>query len=118
MDADGDGKLDFDEFAAWFTRTCQSISKYRKGLAQKAAAERKKAQQIEAELGLTGSPEEAARIAKMQASVRGKQDRKKVEGLVIDKELKRARSKFEQMDTDGNGRLDGEEMHALALWVF
>eukprot|EP01043_Picozoa_sp_COSAG02_P051103 COSAG02_NODE_5338_length_4423_cov_20.602220_1_plen_422_part_10 len=33
---------------------------------------------IEAELGLTGSPEEAAQIAKMQATVRGKQDRKKV----------------------------------------
>ena len=47
-----------------------------------------KAQQIEAELGLTGSPEEAARIAKMQASVRGKQDRKKVASL-------RARSSLE-----------------------
>ena len=81
LDADGDGKLDFDEFAAWFTRTCQSISKYRKGLAQKAAAEKQRAQQIEAELGLTGSPEEAARIAKMQASVRGKQDRKKVASM-------------------------------------
>ena len=33
---------------------------------------------IEVELGLTGSEEEAAQIAKMQATVRGKQDRKKV----------------------------------------
>ena len=118
LDADGDGKLDFDEFAAWFTRTCQSISKYRKGLAQKAAAAMQKAEQIESVLGLTGSPEEAARIAKMQAAVRGKQDRKKVEGLVIDRELKRARKKFEQMDVDGSGALEAAEMEKLAMWVF
>jgi hypothetical protein len=40
-----------------------------------------KAEKIESELGLTGSEEEAAQIAKMQATVRGKQDRKKVAEL-------------------------------------
>ena len=39
LDADGDGKLSFDEFAAWFKKTCAGIAKYRKGLAQKKRAE-------------------------------------------------------------------------------
>ena len=39
LDADGDGKLSFEEFAAWFKKTCLGIAKYRKGLAQKKRAE-------------------------------------------------------------------------------
>ena len=39
LDADGDGKLSFEEFAAWFKRTCAGIAKYRKGLAQRKRAE-------------------------------------------------------------------------------
>ena len=36
----------------------------------------------------------------------------------IDKELKRARKKFKQMDADGSGFLDGNELEELARWVF
>ena len=39
LDADGDGKLSFDEFAAWFKKTCAGIAKYRKGLAKRKRAE-------------------------------------------------------------------------------
>ena len=40
------------------------------------------------------------------------------EAVLIEKELRRARKKFDQMDADGNGTLDGEEMERLANWVF
>ena len=42
---------------------------------------------IEKELGLEGTEEEEAAIAKMQAVQRGKIARKEVEGLKIEKEL-------------------------------
>jgi len=35
LDANGDSLLAFDEFADWFRRTCASIERYRRGLAQK-----------------------------------------------------------------------------------
>lgn len=34
------------------------------------------------------------------------------------KQLERARKKFLQMDADGNGVLNGDELNKLALWVF
>ena len=40
------------------------------------------------------------------------------ERKVIDKQLKRAKKKFKQMDEDGNGVLSGAELRQLALWVF
>ena len=30
-DRNGDGELDFEEFAGWFTQTCESIQKLRRG---------------------------------------------------------------------------------------
>ena len=38
LDKDCNGKLDFEEFAAWFTRTCESIARFRRQLAQRKAA--------------------------------------------------------------------------------
>jgi hypothetical protein len=88
---------------------------------QRGKIARKKAEgkKIEQELGLTGSVEEHAAIAKMQARERGRQDRAAVkEKKLQEKELKRARKKFEQMDADGNGTLEGDELAQLAVWVF
>ena len=36
LDANADGKIDFDEFEGWFTRTCASIQKFRRAQARKA----------------------------------------------------------------------------------
>merc|ERR1719305_970614 len=35
LDENSDGMMSFDEFGGWFRRTCASIEKYRRGLAQK-----------------------------------------------------------------------------------
>ena len=58
-----------------------------------------------------------AQVTIIQAAVRGKQGRQRVEVALIDKELRRARKKFDQMDADGNGSLDAVEMDKLAVWV-
>ena len=42
LDENGDGELQFEEFAAWFTRTCQGIQRFRK---QRAVKEKKKAKE-------------------------------------------------------------------------
>ena len=34
------------------------------------------------------------------------------------KQLARARKKFQQMDKDGNGMIEGEELDTLAKWLF
>ena len=36
LDANGDGVMDFDEFAGWFSRTCESIEQYRQKTSRKA----------------------------------------------------------------------------------
>jgi len=36
----------------------------------------------------------------------------------VKKQLERAKKKFLQMDEDGNGVLNGDELTKLALWVF
>jgi Ca2+-binding EF-hand superfamily protein len=72
--------------------------------------------------GLTGSAEEDRAATKLQALQRGKKGRAKVEAkkerVLVEKELKRAKKKFERMDKDGNGTLDSEEVQGLAHWVF
>ena len=40
------------------------------------------------------------------------------EAAMVDKELVRARKKFNQLDGDGNGCLAGDELAELARWVF
>ena len=35
-----------------------------------------------------------------------------------DKAMARAQKKFAQLDADGSGKLQGEELAALAQWVF
>eukprot|EP00656_Telonema_subtile_P018970 TRINITY_DN20306_c0_g1_i2.p1 TRINITY_DN20306_c0_g1~~TRINITY_DN20306_c0_g1_i2.p1 ORF type:complete len:356 (+),score=129.41 TRINITY_DN20306_c0_g1_i2:348-1415(+) len=39
LDQNKDQQLSFDEFEAWFTRTCESINKHRHGLADKSKAD-------------------------------------------------------------------------------
>ena len=88
---------------------------------QRGKNSRKKVEgkRIEKELGLTGSKEEQQSIEKMQAVERGRQGRIAAkEKKVLEKELKRARKKFDQMDADGSGTLEGEELKQLAEWVF
>ena len=40
------------------------------------------------------------------------------EERAVKKALRRARKKFDQLDADGNGKLDGDELSELATWVF
>ena len=70
----------------------------------------------EAEAARAAAEEEAA-ATKIAAMQRGKQTRREMKDPVA-KELRRARKKFNQLDKDGSGALDGDEMHELALWVF
>lgn len=60
LDEDGDGKLDFDEFAQWFTRTIEGIANYRLAAAAKA--------KVEAEWKRKLAAEKAAKQAEMQAA--------------------------------------------------
>ena len=57
--------------------------------------------------------EEEAAATKIAAMQRGKQTRREMKDPVA-KELRRARKKFNQLDKDGSGALDGDEMHELA----
>ena len=85
----------------------------------KLARKKAEAKRIERDLGLTGSEEEKAAIVKMQAIERGRQDRIAAkEKKRLENELKRARKKFDQMDADGSGTLEGAELEELANWVF
>jgi CRP-like cAMP-binding protein len=40
------------------------------------------------------------------------------EERLMKKQIKRARKKFDALDRDRSGALDGEELHELAMWVF
>ena len=76
-----------------------------------------------ASLGLEGSAAEDEAAAKMQAVQRGRQGREKAAAEAksakqVEKELARAKTKFEQMDNDGNGTIEGDELGALATWLF
>ena len=76
-----------------------------------------------ASLGLEGSAAEEEAAAKMQAVQRGRQGREKAAEAKsakqqVEKELARAKKKFEQMDKDGNGTIEGDELGALAKWLF
>ena len=49
----------------------------------------------------------------------GAEDRQvHLEGLAINAQLERARFQFYKLDDDGNGVLNGEELHELVAWVF
>lgn len=56
----------------------RKIQAIQRGKQDRAKVAGMRAQKIEAELGLTGSPEEAAKIAKLQAAQRGKMARKEL----------------------------------------
>lgn len=85
----------------------------------KLARKQAEGKRIERELGLNGAEEEREAIVKMQAIERGRQDRAAAkERRRQEKELKRARKKFDQMDADGSGTLEGDELQQLAIWVF
>jgi len=98
LDDNEDGCMSFDEFAAWFQRTCKSIERYRSGLARK-----KKEEAAAAVAEKTAVPLEV-----------GDADSKRV----VDKVLSRAEKKFHQLDTNGDGVLAGEELVGLAEWLF
>jgi hypothetical protein len=73
-------------------------------------------------LGLEGTAEEDRAAAKMQAVQRGRRGRQKAADTKsekqAEKELTRAKKKFDQMDKDGNGVIDGTELEELARWMF
>ena len=106
LDANGDGQMGFDEFVGWFRRTCAAIERYRRGLAQANAAGGKAGV-----VGVVASPEPAA-------SSRGVETGDVGWAIVVDKMVVRAQKKFDQLDTDGNGALEGEELVGLAQWVW
>ena len=106
LDANGDGQMGFDEFVGWFRRTCAGIERYRRGLAQANAAGGKAGV-----VGVVASPEPAA-------SSRGVETGDVGLAIVVDKMVVRAQKRFDQLDTDGNGALGGEELVGLAQWVW
>ena len=82
---------------------------------RKQARTRVAGMKIEAALGLTGSEEEQASIARMQAQHRGKQDRAMVAGMKIERELGLTGSKEEQaaiarMQAQHRGKTARKEM--------
>ena len=76
-DADGDGQLSFAEFAAWFTPTCQEIQAFRHK--QEMLRRQKRAQKRDARpfprVPADVNAREHAAATKLQAVVRGRQDR-------------------------------------------
>merc|ERR1719272_1120975 len=69
-----DGAMDFDEFAAWFQKTCKDVQRYRSALATKPT-------------GHTAEPKAVATAA---------------EPVMLDAAMVRAKKKFDQLDEDSN----------------
>lgn len=71
----------------------------------------------------TAAPMDIVNRAKSQESI-GENEQKALEqhhsrvAKAVDKQMARARKKFMQMDADGNGVLDKDELLNLAEWVF
>ena len=58
-------------------------------------------------MGVVASPEPAASSRGVETGAVGL-------AIVVDKMVVRAQKKFDQLDTDGNGALEGEELVGLA----
>jgi hypothetical protein len=86
------------EFLPWYERMAGSIFFLRKALAkQNAAAKRRAEEEAERQRLLLLSREEEAEIEVLS---------------------KRAKKKWLQLDVDGSGKLEGQEVMTLAEWVW
>ena len=79
------GHVGFDEFAAWFRRTCASIERYRRGLAQANAAG-----------GKAGVVEQLRHQSQLHHLVESRLVM--LVGDEVDKMLVRAQKKFDKLD--------------------
>jgi Ca2+-binding EF-hand superfamily protein len=100
LDADGNGRLEFNEFASWFTSTCEDINQYRREAAR--------AERAEAALMLQGlqrqklaknkvqTIKQGKAATKLQGLQRQKGAKKRVEGIKQDKAATKLQSKQRQ----------------------
>merc|ERR1711865_449734 len=100
LDDDTNGRLDFEEFAEWFTRTCEGISQFRQNKArtERAGAATKlqgKARQRKAKQKVEGVKQDNA-ATKMQAKQRQRKAKQKVEGVKQDNAATKMQAKQRQ----------------------
>jgi len=92
-DSNDDGTIDQEEFRAYYEHTAVAMFKYNEALAQKK--KRKKT------------------VSKMEIKNLSKAEREQVTEL-----SEEAREKWDELDGDQNGSLEGEEVMKLAVWVW
>eukprot|EP00658_Telonema_sp_P-2_P017584 TRINITY_DN16845_c0_g1_i1.p1 TRINITY_DN16845_c0_g1~~TRINITY_DN16845_c0_g1_i1.p1 ORF type:complete len:458 (+),score=148.30 TRINITY_DN16845_c0_g1_i1:98-1471(+) len=119
VDENTDGKMSLDEFAGYFQRTSEAITRFRKkNIKKKAVAkrmghefsEREKQEQVFAELNLmaelpVGLCDDAPPLTDNEAHQ-------------VDQQSIRAQKKFQNLDADQSGVLNGPELLDLAAWVW
>ena len=95
-DEDPSGAMSFEEFFGWFEKTCKGIEEYRKSLAHRKAYK----------LVLAKSNKEKSDVD--------------CEVVALDAEIviSEAQKKFAELDADASGLLEGDEIVALAEWVW
>jgi len=122
VDENQDGRMSLDEFAAYFKRTAEAITKFRKKMAPKKAVAKRMAgnnnkisDKQEAEFGY----QELDLMAELpvglcdDAPELTTSEKQQVIGQSM-----RAEKKFRSMDADGSGKLGGAELLELGAWVW
>eukprot|EP00656_Telonema_subtile_P031393 TRINITY_DN3435_c0_g1_i5.p1 TRINITY_DN3435_c0_g1~~TRINITY_DN3435_c0_g1_i5.p1 ORF type:complete len:602 (+),score=174.59 TRINITY_DN3435_c0_g1_i5:61-1866(+) len=95
VDSNEDGVISFEEFAVWFRRTSRSIHRFQESLHRSKAPATAPV--------VPYSPELCPKAA-------GEQEQKSV--------LVRAKHRFDKLDADGNGVIDGTEVLELTNWLW
>lgn len=108
-DQNHDGMLDFAEFSGWFERTCVLISQFK--MLEQHAESREVHSPLPAPPRPRASPAASPRLTALQSP--GKGTTPEMATL-----LAHARQRFDQLDTDCDGSLYGDEVMELSDWVW
>jgi len=106
IDENEDGELSLDEFKDYYFKTAESISRFRRRGSQLKATEERKKKGLDPALTVTPEP-----ITYSTSS-------QKQQAAAVASTTERAAKKFQELDKDGNGVLEGDELVPLAEWVW
>lgn len=109
--------MSFDEFTAYFKRTAEAISKFRKKIAPKKAVAKRMniTEKQEAEFGL----QELDLMAELPVGLcDDAPELTDSEKQQVYQQSSRAEKKFRSLDADGSGKLSGDEVLEVGSWVW
>jgi Ca2+-binding EF-hand superfamily protein len=117
-DENGDGCVSFEEFESWFKKTCVDVQRAKIHKAKVADSPLKPAAVASSPAPVPKSTSKPVELVGVLNVEPDEPETGNISVAVVDRVLSKAEKKFNKFDRDKNGRLDLEELEAMAEWVW